>query len=120
MRTTLACVVVVLWCAVASAKDLVFEGTWVTTNRPLDGTLTCVVTELGNNRWQGDFSGTWRGQEFSYRVNFSGPPDNLRGQARIDGAQYEWTGEMSKGTAGSFRGKFTGTRYEGSFNLKQK
>jgi hypothetical protein len=120
MRTILASAVVLLWCTAAGAKDLVFEGTWVTTNRPLDGTLTCVVTDLGNNQWRGHFYGTWQGTTFSYRVDFRGPPEDLRGRATIDGARYEWTGEMSRGTPGWFKGKFTGDRYAGSFSLKRK
>src|SRR5262249_28377362 len=86
MRSSLAWVVLLLSCGAAGAKDLVFVGTWVTTNRPLDGTLTCVVTDLGDNRWRGHFSGAWQGREFSYRVDFSGPPERLRGRATIDGA----------------------------------
>ena len=31
----------------ASAADYVFEGPWNTTNRRLDGIMTCTVTELG-------------------------------------------------------------------------
>src|SRR5258707_645044 len=120
MRTILVCVVLLLSSAAAGAKDLVYEGTWVTTNRALDGTMTCVVTDLGGNKWRGHFYGDWQGNEFSYRVNFSGPPEKLRGRATIDGADYEWTGEMGKGSPGWFKGKFTGDRYEGSFTLKQK
>ena len=104
----------------AGAKDLVYEGAWVTTNRQLDGTMTCVVTDLGDNKWRGHFHGVWFGQEFSYEVEFSGPPDKLRGQAVIDGADYEWTGQMSKGATGRFKGKFWGSAYNGYFNLKQK
>jgi len=107
-------------CAAAGAKDLVYEGTWVTTNRQLDGTMTCVVTDLGDNKWRGHFYGVWSGQKFSYKVDFRGPPDKLRGQAVIDGADYEWTGEMGKGSPGSFKGKFWGSRYTGHFALKQK
>ncbi len=120
MRTVMAGLVLCVAGAEAGARDLVYEGTWVTTNRALDGTLTCVVTDLGNNRWHGHFSGAWRGQEFSYEVDFRGPPDRLRGQAVIDGADYEWTGEMSKGPPDEFRGKFWGSRYEGRFTLKRK
>src|SRR5947209_16335100 len=97
----------------ADAKEAVYEGTWVTTNRQLDGTLTCVVTDLGDNRWRGHFSGAWQGQEFSYEVDFRGPPDKLRGQAVIDGADYEWAGAMGKGSPGWFKGKFWGSRYKG-------
>jgi hypothetical protein len=117
MRAILVGVVLLLWCAAVGAKDLVYEGTWATTNRPLDGTMTCVVTDLGGNQWRGHFSGVWSGRSFSYEVRFSGPPSNLHGQAVIDGADYEWTGELSKG---SFRGKFGGSRYTGSFNLHEK
>ena len=120
MRTILAGGFLLLSAATAGAGDLVFEGTWVTTNRPLDGTLTCVVTDLGGNRWRGHFYGVWQGVEFSYKVNFSGPPEKLRGQAVIDGADYEWTGQMSREAPGSFKGKFWGSRYAGSFDLKQK
>jgi hypothetical protein len=118
MRTILACFVL-LASGTASAKDLVYEGTWVTTNRRLDGTLTCVVTDLGDNNWRGHFSGAWHGREFSYTVKFSGPPDRLHGQAVIDGADYEWTGAM-KGAPGTFKGKFTGSRYTGYFTLRRK
>src|SRR5687767_8654365 len=91
----------------AGAKDRVYEGTWNTINRPLDGTMTCVVKEQGNNRWRGTFSGVWYGQEFSYTVEFSGPPERLRGTAVIDGANYEWAGEM---TDDSLNGRFGGNR----------
>ena len=99
------------------AKDVMYEGTWVTTNRRLDGPITCAVTELGGNRWRGHFYGTWQGVDYSYKVEFSGPPDKLRGVAQIDGADYEWTGAMRQG---SFEGSFWGNRYVGSFTLKRK
>src|SRR5205085_1605590 len=108
MRIILTGLLLLVSSNVASAKDRVFEGTWVTTNRSLDGRMTCVVTSLGDNKWRGHFYGVWQGQEFSYKVTFSGPPDQLRGAATIDGADYEWTGEMGKESPGSFQGKFTG------------
>jgi hypothetical protein len=119
MRTILVGLGLLASCAAAAAKDRVYTGTWVTTNRKLDGTLTCVVTDLGGNRWRGHFSGVWSGRRFSYKVDFRGPPDKLRGQAVIDGANYEWTGAM-QGSPGSFRGRFRGSRYTGHFTLKQK
>jgi hypothetical protein len=103
--------------APAAKKDAVYEGTWVTTNRQLDGTMTCDVTDLGGGRWKGHFHGVWHGREFSYKVEFSGPPGRLKGRAKIDGASYEWTGSMTKGR---LKGEFTGDRYLGSFNLKLK
>jgi len=120
MRTILLWVVLLIPSSGASARDQLYEGTWVTTNRSLDGTLRCVITDLGGNQWRGHFSGAWQGQAFSYQVDFSGPPERLRGRAVIDGADYEWTGEMSQGPSGWFRGRFTGNRYEGSFRLRQK
>src|SRR4051794_28658535 len=118
MRTILLWVVLLIPSSGASARDQLYEGTWVTTNRSLDGTLRCVITDLRGNQWRGHFSGAWQGQAFSYQVDFSGPPERLRGRAVIDGADYEWTGEMSQGPSGWFRGRFTGNRYEGSFRLR--
>lgn len=120
MRNTLIALVVLVVPATARADDLIYEGTWITTNRPLTGTMTCVVTDQGNNQWRGHFYGIWQGVQFSYKVRFSGPPEMLKGKAIIDGADYEWTGTMTKGTPGSLKGSFTGGRYEGSFDLKRK
>lgn len=117
MRLTLAGLALLTSSAMANAGDLLYRGTWVTTNRQLDGTMSCTVTDLGGDRWRGHFHGVWYGRPFSYKVTFSGPPDKLKGKARIDGADYEWTGQMAKG---SFKGKFGGNRYVGSFNLKQE
>ncbi len=120
MRATLLGLALLAFSATAAAADVVYEGTWLTTNRKLDGILTCTVTDLGNNKWRGHFSGEWQGVRFSYTVPFSGPPDKLHGTAVIDGADYQWTGTMTTGPAGAFKGSFTGSRYVGGFSLKQR
>ena len=120
MRTILLGLVLLTPCGAAGAKGQVYRGTWVTTNRILDGKMTCVVTSLGPNKWRGHFSGSFDGRSFSYKVVFRGPPDNLRGQAVINGADYTWAGEMAKGSPGSFKGKFRSRRYRGHFSLKQQ
>jgi opacity protein-like surface antigen len=104
----------------ASAADQrVYEGTWHTTNRKLDGPLTCVVTDAGSGNWKGRFYGVWQGISFDYTVPFTGSPSELHGTATIDGASYSWTGHIDE-TAGAFKGTFTGNRYNGYFDLKQK
>ena len=104
----------------AWAGERVYEGQWHTTNRKLDGTMTCVVTDLGSENWQGRFVGNWQGVPFDYTVKFSGPPNDLHGTATIDGADYSWTGQMSGDSQGSFKATFTGNRYLGNFDLKEK
>jgi hypothetical protein len=101
----------------AMASDRLYEGTWQTTNRKLDGKLQCVVRDLGNDRWQGRFYGVWQGVAFDYTVTFTGLPADLHGTAVIDGASYTWTGEL---TANAFNGRFGGSRYSGHFELKEK
>jgi hypothetical protein len=101
----------------AHGADPVYEGTWVTTNRKLDGTLSCVVTDLGNQQWRGQFTGEWRGTPFTYTVRFSGPPEKLHGTAVIDGADYDWTASIRDGR---FKATFDGNRYVGGFDMKQK
>lgn len=120
MKSILAGLVLLGASATVLARDTVYEGTWVTTNRKLDGPMTCVVTDLGDNQWQGHFYGVWEGVDFSYKVKFTGPPEKLRGRAVIDGADYEWTGKIRPGPKGSFEGTFWGNRYLGSFTLKRK
>jgi hypothetical protein len=120
MRNLLLAMVLLTVPAAASGQERVYEGTWLTTNRKLDGTMTGVVTDLGNQQWRGHFYGVWQGVAFSYTVKFSGPPDKLQGTAVIDGADYEWTGSMSQEAPGWFKGSFGGSRYFGRFQLKQK
>src|SRR5262245_2385838 len=98
---------VAAWASAASAAESAYEGTWHTTNRKLDGTMTCVVTELGSGTWQGRFFGVWQGVPFDHVVRFTGSPSAVRGTATIDGANYAWTGELS---AASFHGRFSGNR----------
>src|SRR5204863_8072683 len=104
----------------SAAEVSIYEGVWHTTNRKLDGTMTCVVTDLGSEKWRGRFYGVWQGVAFDYTVAFSGPPSDLHGTAQIDGADYTWKGKISKGEARRFTGSFGGSRYEGYFDLKEK
>ena len=46
--------------AVGITAETVFEGDWQTTNRKLDGKMTCVVTDLGSEKWRGRFYGIWQ------------------------------------------------------------
>jgi hypothetical protein len=108
-------------CSTAASEEMApFEGLWRTTNRKLDGTMTCVVTEIGNEKWRGRFYGVWQGVAFDYSVTFTGRASNLRGTATIDGAHYTWTGQMSSETPRSFKGSFSGSRYTGYFDLKER
>jgi hypothetical protein len=102
------------------AEDRTYEGAWHTTNRKLDGTLTCVVSDLGAEQWRGRFYGVWQGTPFDYTVAFSGPPSDLHGTAVIDGADYSWTGQIASDAPRAFKGSFGGSRYAGYFDLKEK
>jgi hypothetical protein len=104
----------------AVSADDTFVGTWRTTNRKLDGSITCVVKKLSDDKWQGRFHGVWQGVPFDYTVPFTGPPSDLRGTATIDGASYTWTGSMTPEAPGVFLGTFGGSRYIGSFELKRQ
>ena len=104
-------------------KVRTFEGPWVTTNRKLDGIMTAVVKDLGNEQWQGRFYGVWQGVPFDYTVKFSGTPDAFKGTANIDHADYNWTGKIEAGsedTPAVFKATFGGSRYAGYFSMKEK
>jgi len=109
----------------AFGQELVFEGPWRTTNRKLDGIMTCHVTRLAEEKWEGRFFGIWQGVDFDYTVTFTGPPSDLRGTATIDHADYDWTGKMESGDTSQaspdrFKATFGGTRYAGYFDMKAK
>src|SRR6266850_751273 len=116
---TCASLVMLTLPTIAAAEGATYEGTWHTTNRKLDGIMICAVTDLGDEKWQGRFYGTWQGVPFEYTVAFIGPPSDVRGTATIDGASYVWKGQISQEAPGSFKGTFGGTRYTGFFDLKE-
>lgn len=108
---------------IAEGAERVFEGPWKTTNRKLDGNMTAVVKELGNEQWQGRFYGVWQGVPFDYTVKFSGKPESLKGTAVIDFADYTWTGAIREGSEdapATFTATFGGSRYTGHFAMKEK
>lgn len=102
------------------AEDGIYEGVWHTTNRKLDGPMTCAVKDLGDGKWTGRFYGVWQGVPFDYTVPFAGKADKLTGKATIDGANYTWNGDMGTDDGERFRGTFGGDRYSGYFDLKRK
>ena len=106
-------------CPSAGAEDALYEGPWHTTNRKLDGVMTCAVKDLGENKWSGRFYGVWQGVPFDYTVAFAGPPEKLQGRATIDGADYIWSGSFNA-DEGRFKGSFGGNRYTGYFDLAKK
>ena len=122
---TLICGAAVALCSAAGlpiasvAEDALYEGPWHTTNRKLDGTMTCAVKDLGDSKWSGRFYGVWQGVPFDHTVAFSGPPVKLQGKATIDGADYIWSGNFNE-DEGRFKGNFGGNRYSGNFDLAKK
>lgn len=123
LTVRLLCTVLFLACGYVGAQEQetsTFDGSWRTTNRKLDGTMTCVVTQIGDEKWQGRFYGVWQGVAFDYVVTFTGPPSNVQGTATIDGASYKWTGQISEQPPRSFKGTFGGSRYTGHFDLREK
>lgn len=103
-------------CASAGAEEFIYQGPWITTNRKLDGDMTCIVTPIARHEWQGRFYGTWQGVPFDHTVSFTGPAKDLRGRATIDGAAYEWRARIDRER---FLANFGGDRYTGSFDLKR-
>jgi hypothetical protein len=116
MRTLLVVAVLAMCPAVSSAQEHVYHGPWKTTNRKLDGEMTCIVTPVWKEAWRGRFYGVWQGVPMDYTVIFTGPANALHGTANIDGAEYEWKGWI---TRQEFKANFGGDRYSGSFDLKR-
>lgn len=100
-----------------SKYDGTYSGTWVTTNRRLDGTMKCVLKNTGGRNWEGTFDGVWQGQYFKYTVKWEGIPSALKGKATVDGASYDWEGNLTDTT---FKATFGGSRYKGYFDLKKQ
>lgn len=115
---TLVFLAVVLFTSVSNAGEIFrFYGTWHTSsNKILDGTMTCDVQNAGVNKWNCHFTGIWQGVPFDYSVDLAGPQSNLTGKATIDGVPYAWAASIN---TREFRANFNSGRYIGTFNLKR-
>jgi hypothetical protein len=98
-----------------TTQERVYQGTWKTTDRPMSGSVTCVITPVAKDRWTGRFSGKWQGADFDYKTDFRGPSSDLRGTATIDGVPYQWRGRID---SQGFQANFSGG-YRGSFDLRE-
>src|SRR5260221_3463920 len=95
IATVVLCSVLMgLFPMLGNAADVTYEGTWNTTNRKLDGLMTCIVTDLGDEKWKGRFFGVWQGVAFDYTVAVKGPAADLTATPVIDGADYSWNGRL--------------------------
>ena len=106
----------VVACSAAAAGELAYQGKWNTTNRKLDGDVTCVMTPIAGSQWQGRFFGKFQGTPFDYAGRFSGTTSDLRGSVTVDGAHYQCRGSLNHD---EFKANFTGSGYTGSFDLKR-
>lgn len=92
-----------------------YKGVWVVTEgRPLRGTQTANIATRNGQEWAAVVSGTWQGQDYRYEIQFSGPADDLRGTAVIDGHPYDWHGTI---TNNKFQGNFRSRPYSGYFDM---
>lgn len=98
-----------------------FEGKWNNRKYNSDGPLKCIARPGNEGIVLATFSGTYKGDPFTYNVEFQARQGrgqmDLSGKSTIDGHIYEWTGAL-KGTRLS--GKYLGTNgYNGEFILEQ-
>lgn len=123
MRATVAVLFVSLAIgAGANAADATYSGPWHThRGKQLSGVMTVDVHADQVGQYRGRFHGVWQGVSFDYRVDFTGPLEDLRGSAMIDGASYNWRGVIVRGAPGNgtFNASFDGSRYAGSFEMRR-
>lgn len=117
LQSAIALALLVTFPTPAEARDFVYQGTWYNTARKSQGTMTCVLSEAGRDRWRGRFYGTAQGLRFDYTVSFDGPPSDLYGDAMIEGILYDWNGSVDRD---QFRGTFNGGRNRGHFDLRRR
>ena len=75
-----------------------WEGRWNNRKFNTSGPLKCVATPSENGEWKATFSGTFRGEGFTYDVTFQSKAGrgqtDLAGTATIRGHEYEWAGSL--------------------------
>jgi hypothetical protein len=101
MKTSLTLLLILLCGAplAADEEERVWEGRWNNRKYNTNGPLKCVATETDDGTWKATFSGTFKGDPFSYEVTFQSKQarnrTDLAGKAVIRGHNYQWTGALS-------------------------
>lgn len=123
MKTGLVVVVLVLAAGSTWGADpaQTWEGRWNNRKFNTSGPLKCVATPGEKGEWNATFSGTFKGEAFTYDVTFQSKPGrgqtDLSGTATIRGHEYEWAGAL-KGNklSGQYRSNIG---YFGEFVLNE-
>lgn len=83
----------------AEEEERVWEGRWNNRKYSTNGPLKCVARETEEGTWQATFSGTFKGDPFSYEATFHSRAGRgrteLAGKAVIRGHNYQWTGALA-------------------------
>lgn len=119
-----ACFLTTLACGADEDKppeQKVFNGKWNNQKYGTSGPLKCIARPAADGKVNATFSGTYKGDPFTYDVTFDTRPGrgkiDLAGKATVSGHLYEWTGALSGDT---LTGKYTATSgYYGGFTLKE-
>lgn len=114
-------VVVLNSCWSAAAQQRTFEGNWNNRKYNSSGKMTCVANETSPGQWTGVFSGVFQGERFQFTAQFQGRASaggtELSGDARIRGAQYQWSGAL---VGNQLRGRYRASNgYNGEFALNE-
>ncbi len=97
-----------------------WTGTWNNRKYKTDGPLQAVFTPGPNNTLKAKFTGTGIRSKFSFDADIvkkkSGNRLTLLGKTKVNGDQYEWTGQVNGSTlVGNYRSR---SGNNGSFTLK--
>lgn len=123
MQRILPALCLALICSTAFAEEnsTTWQGRWNNRKYNTSGPLKCVATETEKGEWKATFSGTFKGDPFSYDATFQSKQSrnqfDLSGKATIRGHQYEWVGVMKgQRLSGRYR---SSVGYFGEFVLQQ-
>jgi hypothetical protein len=99
-----------------------WSGNWNNKKFNTTGALTCTVVGEQNGQWIAKFTGTGMGKPFTYTALMTptktGATTTLKGNTRVDGDTYTWSGAITgDNMTGSFR-SVTGNN--GDFKLAVK
>jgi hypothetical protein len=111
----------ILTCSLSAADTRTWTGRWNNRKYGTSCPLKCVAVLTPSGGWQAVFNGTFKGDPFEYRVEFTSRAKSgreaLTGTATISGHPYQWQGSLD---ARQLKGNYKSTNgNNGTFMLQE-
>lgn len=115
MKTLCFCSLLLISIINQNSNSIEYRGNIIINSR-YNMDITCLMTDLGNNKWKGEFEVIFRNRIYRTSSSWEGTVKSMSGQMNIAGNSFSWNGKIEDGR---FSGTCNNRKYSGTFLMRK-